>query len=89
MPNHFHFILEIDSKRITKPDTKIKSLSSLLGAMKTTSSNEIHNLGLKSLAWHRSFHDHIIRNEKSYRNISNYIDNNPSKWFQDKFYIQY
>ncbi len=88
MPNHFHLILEIDSQKVIGQDVKIKSLSSLMGALKTTTSRAIHSLGLESFAWHRSFHDHIIRNEKSYQNISNYIDNNPSKWFQDKFYNQ-
>jgi putative transposase len=89
MPNHFHLILEIDCIKVKETDTKIKSLSSLMGALKTTTSRAIHCLGLESFAWHRSFHDHIIRNEKSYQNISNYIDNNPSKWFQDKFYAIY
>ncbi len=88
MPNHFHLILEIDSTKVLDLDIKIKSLSSLMGALKTTSSNAIHEAGFKDFAWHRSFHDHIIRNEKSYQNITNYIDLNPQKWFQDKFYIQ-
>jgi REP element-mobilizing transposase RayT len=86
MPNHFHFILEIDSLKVKDKEVKIKSVSSLLGALKTTSSNEIHKLGFEDFAWHRSFHDHIIRDENSYQNISNYIDLNPQKWFQDKFY---
>ena len=86
MPNHFHIILEIDSKRVVDKDVKIKSLSSLLGAMKTTSSNLIHKDGFDDFSWHRSFHDHIIRNEREYIFISNYIDMNPQKWFEDRFY---
>lgn len=85
MPNHFHLILEIDSQKLKGKDVKIKSLSSLVGALKTTSSNEIHKAGFEDFAWHRSFHDHIIRDEKAYQNISNYIDLNPQKWFEDKF----
>ncbi len=34
--------------------------------------------------WQPNYYDHIIRNEKSYHNISNYIINNPSKWENDK-----
>ncbi|MBA3899895.1 MAG: hypothetical protein H0X62_06740, partial [Bacteroidetes bacterium] len=34
----------------------------------------------------RNYHEHIIRNEKSYHNISEYIINNPAKWPEDKFY---
>jgi REP element-mobilizing transposase RayT len=37
--------------------------------------------------WQRNYYEHIIRNEQSYQNISNYIVNNPSKWEGDKFYI--
>lgn len=86
MPNHFHLILEIDSQKVKGQEFKIKSLSSLMGAMKTTSSSSIHKAGFDSFEWHRSFHDHIIRNELAYLRISNYIDNNPQKWFQDKFH---
>ncbi|MCK5824694.1 MAG: transposase [Ichthyobacteriaceae bacterium] len=34
--------------------------------------------------WQRNYWEHIIRNERSYLNISNYIKNNPAKWQQDK-----
>ena len=86
MPNHFHCILEIDDKNAG--DLKIKSVSSLLGALKTTSSKSIHFAGLLDFEWHRSFHDHIIRDEKSYRNIFNYITNNPRNWWKDKFFYK-
>ncbi|CAN5645601.1 transposase [soil metagenome] len=36
--------------------------------------------------WQRNYYEHIIRNIKSYENISNYIINNPAKWAEDKFY---
>ena len=73
------------SKANLKPD-KIKSLSELMGAYKTTSSKQIRLAGLTDFAWKRSFHDHIIRNRKAYLNISNYILNNPSKWEKDRFF---
>ena len=65
---------------------KIKSLSELMGAYKTTVSKQIHLAGLPGFAWQRSFHDHIIRNKTSYLHISNYIENNPFNWNNDKFY---
>ena len=86
MPNHFHLIIEIDNQKVAGKGTKIKSLSSLMGAMKTTSSKQIHELGFKDFAWHRSFHDHVIRNEKSYDTIFNYITNNPANWLKDTFF---
>ncbi len=37
-------------------------------------------------AWQSNYHDHIIRNNKSYINITNYIKNNPGNWNDDQFY---
>lgn len=118
MPNHVHFLLEIDRGRIgigtarelsvpnrapnqshsefpeksienfeknEIPEIKIKSISSLLGAFKTTSSKHIHLAGNEDFAWHRSFHDHIVRNSEAFRNMDRYITNNPKKWDEDKF----
>lgn len=86
MPNHIHLILEIDSKKVKDGEVKIKSVSSLIGALKTTSSKKIHEIGFLGFSWQRSFHDHIIRNEKAYQNIANYIDLNPYKWSADLFF---
>ena len=36
-----------------------------------------------SFGWQRSFYDHIIRNERSFENIFEYIRNNPQKWSED------
>jgi REP element-mobilizing transposase RayT len=37
-------------------------------------------------AWQSRFYEHIIRNEKSYNKISEYIHNNPLKWQDDRYY---
>ena len=34
----------------------------------------------------RSYHDHIIRNEKDYTEIYQYIENNPARWAEDRYY---
>ena len=96
MPNHVHAIigisvgtgrnLSVRDVSMQEEEIKIKSLSSLIGAFKTTSSKIIHKKGLETFAWQRSFHDHIIRNEKAYDTIFNYIDLNPQKWYHDCFY---
>jgi len=36
--------------------------------------------------WQRSYYEHIIRDERAYENIADYIVNNPQKWEEDKFY---
>lgn len=45
------------------------------------------NLGDLPL-WQRSFHEHVIRNEHDYREIWEYIDANPAKWAEDRYYEQ-
>lgn len=59
----------------------------ILGKFKHQTSKRMNELrqteGVKN--WQPNYHDHIIRNEKSYRNISNYIIENPLKWNDDKF----
>lgn len=86
MPNHVHAIIEIDSRLVSDSTMKIKSLSELVGAYKTTSSKLIRRSGFESFAWHRSFHDHIIRNEQSYNRIMNYIITNAERWKADVFF---
>ncbi len=84
MPNHVHAIVEIDSSKAIE-NCKIKSLSQLIGAYKTTSSKLIHLEGLEEFVWQRSFHDHIIRNGASYKRIYDYIISNPKRWNNDSF----
>ncbi len=38
--------------------------------------------------WQRNFYEHIIRSEKSYSKIADYILGNPSKWQEDKYYVR-
>jgi putative transposase len=38
-----------------------------------------------SFSWQSRYHDHIIRDEKSYLRISNYINLNPLNWKDDTF----
>ena len=39
-----------------------------------------------NFGWHSRFHDHIIRNSESFERIQNYIEENPSRWEEDKFF---
>lgn len=79
MPNHVHGVIEI----IHKGENKIKPLPQLIGAYKTTVSKRIHLLGLTDFAWQKSYHDHIIRDNRAYHNIVNYIETNPASWDSD------
>ena len=86
MPNHVHAIIQINSNLVSNKELKIKSISELIGAYKTTFSKLIHLVRFENFAWQRSSHDHIIRNEKSYLIICNYIDSNAERWNTDTFF---
>ncbi|TAH02701.1 MAG: transposase [Sphingobacteriales bacterium] len=70
-----------------------KTIGDILDAFKSITTVKYIN-GVKKLnwqpfngkMWHRNYYDNIIRNHTSYQNISNYIINNPLKWYEDKFY---
>ncbi len=42
---------------------------------------------ISHFAWQSRFHDHIIRDSKSFETIQNYIAYNPMNWEQDLFYF--
>ena len=82
MPNHVHMILVLQGKELAY------SLSDILCALKsrtTKLANQSDGQPGRRI-WQRSFHDHIIRDEKDYLKIWQYIDENPMKWEQDCFY---
>jgi len=62
-----------------------KTVSSIIGSYKSAVSKHAHRLEL-DFEWQARFHDHIIRNDASYQRISEYIQNNPLNWPNDKFY---
>lgn len=58
---------------------------------KTMTTNE-YIRGVKTLGWRRfngklwqrNYWEHIIRDDRAFENISNYIINNPKNWHSDK-----
>ncbi|MGB1231874.1 MAG: transposase [Winogradskyella sp.] len=78
------------------PIRQPKSISSFIAGFKSSVNSKIddyidvHNLNIpkynrKNHFFQPNYHDHIIRNDKSYYNISNYIVNNPIQWTADTF----
>ena len=60
------------------------SLSTIIRSYKSVVSKTARKINTE-FSWQSRFYDHIIRNDKSYKNISEYITNNPLKWQDDKF----
>lgn len=73
MPNHIHMIIILNkNNNIT--------ISRLIKQYKMYVSKET-----KYSFWQKSYYEHIIRNEKEYLKISEYIKNNIRNWKQDKY----
>lgn len=82
MPNHIHLLLQIhsgDNGRAMPAPTISTVIQQMKGYVTKQTGIPI---------WQKLFHDHIIRNEKEYREIWEYIENNPVKWEEDCFYTE-
>ncbi|GGH18852.1 transposase [Pedobacter zeae] len=102
MPNHMHGIIILSDVGATLAVAKEEdnratarvapTIANIIGAYKSIVSNaclqlfKSHNKIMGKL-WQRNYYEHIIRNQRAYQNISNYIINNPSKWDKDKFHL--
>jgi putative transposase len=62
-----------------------KNLGSIIRGFKSSVTTQAKKLGNDRFAWQSRFHEHIIRDAKSFETIQNYIANNPSNWKEDKF----
>jgi len=62
-----------------------KNLASIIRGFKTGVTINARKIN-PEFTWQTNYHDHIIRNEKAYQNISNYIIENPLKWKADTFH---
>ena len=82
MPNHVHLLLSIHSERAGGRRNAAPTISSVVNQFKGSVSKAI---GFS--CWQKSFHDHIVRDEREYLQIWAYIDANPGKWEEDRYYI--
>ena len=89
MPNQFHFILFI-TEDITKknglsqaPNPTNNEMSKFLSLLK-----RYCNRAYGKNIWQASCNDHIIRGEKDYQKIWEYIDTNVIRWERDCFYAK-
>ena len=83
MPNHIHLIVTVDfdngTSRTPSPTNEI--IPSYMSTFK-----RFTNRQFGTDIWERSYYDRIIRSEKEYSEIWQYIDSNAAKWKTDCFY---
>ena len=75
----------------TIDNNKIIYLGDVIGAYKSLVFNKCLDIykfrnEVMGKLWHRNYWEHIIRNEKSYSRIAEYIRENPLNWSSDKLH---
>jgi len=91
MPNHVHLMIMIQDlervRAIRESSLQGRSIiSKMMGYFKMNVSKQIHSMEYSGEIWQRSFHDHIIRDQRDYDKIWMYIEDNPRRWQEDCFY---
>lgn len=74
MPNHVHLLVTLGTEAET-------SIPMIVRAVKTAVSKSIG----KSI-WQDSYYDHVVRNQRDYQIIWNYVSSNAAKWMEDRYY---
>ena len=89
MPNHLHGIIFLDDFVDSGGASPAPTIGNIICAFKSISTilcNKIDNVNGRNI-WQRNYYEHVIRNEKEYYEIVNYIQNNPVNWKEDKYYL--
>ena len=88
MPNHIHVVIIIGESVTSVEEAGASprpTLSDIVCAYKSITTricNKNDNIQGRKI-FQTSFYESIIRNEKAYHSILNYIENNPLKWIID------
>lgn len=97
MPDHFHGIIvfekscrggAIPALNIFHGDTagredRAPTLGQVIAYFKYQTTKEINPLHVYNRIWQRNYYEHIIRNEKQFYAIQQYIIENPKNWAND------
>ena len=97
MPNHIHCIIIIGENEYNnnrgyamhgvftnKFGPQSKNLPSIIRGFKSAVTKRAKIIN-PDFSWQPNYYEHIIRDEKSFKTISEYIINNPLKWNKDKY----
>ena len=80
MPDHIHILLRFDCNSGTGNPSP--TLGNVIGWYKyqVTKQVNLQSNNKNERVFQRSYYDHVIRNQRDYDEIWQYIENNPRKW---------
>ena len=97
MPNHIHLLLRIEGNGPSRTPAPTNTVDGPSGTpaptnetlpMLVSTFKRFTNRRCGIQLWQRSYHEHVIRSEDDYRQIWEYIENNPVRWVEDRYYIE-
>jgi len=86
MPNHVHGIIISHNESSPTPMANhltSKSLGTIVGSYKSSVTRYIRKTLPEfehEIIWQGRYHDHIIRNQREYETIAQYVATNPARW---------
>ena len=88
MPNHIHMIIVLENERaIRESPLRRVVVSQMIGYLKSNITKNVQKASPQKAVWQRGYHDHVIRTESDYLRIWQYVDENPARWAEDKYFI--
>ena len=86
MPTHIHVIIVLlEDAAGASPRPTLTDIICAFKSLSTRLCNLLDNVQGRKL-WQTSFYEEVIRTEKAYLQIWDYIDGNPSKWLDDIYF---
>ena len=80
-PGAYFVTICTEDRKCILSDITVGAVPNAVSALK-----RLVNRALGRNIWQRSYHDHVIRGEADYREIWQYIDTNPARWAEDRYY---
>ena len=66
---------------------RANTVGSIVNQIKSKITKEIRKVTEIFSVWQRNYYENIIRNDEIHKKIIEYIENNPLKWKEDKYYL--
>ncbi len=85
MPNHIHLLITVNSEAQSGTSRAPSPTNAIVPHFISTFKRFCHRDAGTQL-FQRSYHDHVVRGEADYKEIWEYIENNPFRWEEDRFF---